>query len=361
MSINLRTMLAGTFAAVIILLTVLLSYLIGHESSRNAEAANGRLLAEAAHQISYSLDHFMWARAGEVEVLSKLEAFQEPADREEIAGLLNQLKESLPVFTWVGYTDAEGKVLSATGGVLEGKGIGEQPVFLNGIKAPYIGDVHDDALLGELLPSPGGEQPQFVDIGVPVKDKNGRILGMLAAQLSWEWARQVESAMAEPLKERMKGAEVYVVSKDDNRILLGPGGQIGRRMQNSALQLAGQGQSSWLLDEQKGSQSYLTGYAYGDGDMNYPGLGWSVIIRQPAEIALASVRKLQNNIVLSGMAVAVLLGIAGWLLAGWIVRPLQRIIESADLLSSGAKTEIPLYNRIKDWSILSRSLHNLVH
>ncbi|QWU13609.1 diguanylate cyclase (GGDEF) domain-containing protein [Paenibacillus sophorae] len=360
MSINLRTIFAGAFAAVIILLTVLLSYLIGNESSKTAEVTNGKSLAEAAYQMSYSLDHFMWTRAGEVEVLSKLDAFQEPVDEEEIAELLNQLKESLPVFTWIGYADTKGNILSATGEIQEGSSLEEQPVFQNGIKSPYIGDVHDGAFLAEILPNPSGERLQFVDIGVPVKDKSGRSLGVLAAHLSWEWARQVESSILTPLEERVEGAEVYVISNNDI-ILLGPSGQVGKQMSDPALRLARQGKNSWLNEEHKGSQSYLTGYAYGDGEMDYPGLGWSVIIRQPADIALASVRKLQNNIVLMGMAVAVLFGIAGWLLAGWIIRPLQRITESADLLSSGGEAEIPEFNRIKDLSILSRSLRNLVN
>ncbi|WP_025688313.1 sensor domain-containing diguanylate cyclase [Paenibacillus zanthoxyli] len=359
MSINLRTLFAGAFAAVIILLTVLLSYLIGNETTKTAEVTNGKSLAEAAYQMSYNLDHFMWTRAGEIEMLGKLRAFQEPVNKEEIAELLNQLKESLPVFSWIGYADTKGSVLAATGNILEGRSMEEQPVFQNGLQAPYIGDEHDDSLLTEILPNPSGERLQFVDIGVPVKDKSGQTLGVLAAHLSWEWARQAESSILATLKERVEGAEVYVVSNNNHRILLGPSNQVGKQMPDSAL--ARQGRSSWLVEEHKGSQSFLTGYAYGDGEMDLPGLGWSVIIRQPADIALAPVRKLQNNIVLSGMAIAVLFGIAGWLCAGWMIRPLQRISESADLLSSGGKAEIPEFKRIKDLSMLSRSLRNLVN
>ncbi|AIQ12796.1 sensor domain-containing diguanylate cyclase [Paenibacillus durus] len=361
MSINLRTIFAGAFAAVIILLTVLLSYLIGNESSKTAEVTNGKSLAEASYQMSYNLNHFMLARTGEVEVLSKLGAFQEPVSEDEIAGLLNQLKESLPAFTWIGYADTKGNVLSATGDILEGGSIEEQPVFQNGIKSPYIGDVQDDSLLAEILPNPSGERLQFVDIGVPVKDKSGRTLGVLAARLSWEWAHQVESSILAPLEERVEGADVYIVSNNNNRILLGPSSQVGKQMSDLALQLASQGKNSWLIEEHKGSQTYITGYAYAEGEMNYPGTGWSVIIRQSADIALAPVHKLQNSIVLSGMAIAVLCGIAGWLLAGWIIRPLQRITESADELSSSGKVEIPEFKRIKELSILSRSLRNLVN
>ncbi|AHV97282.1 sensor domain-containing diguanylate cyclase [Paenibacillus sabinae] len=360
MSIHLRTLFAGAFAVVIILLTALLSLLIGKESSKTAEVTIGRSLAEVAYQMSYSLDHFMWARSEEVEVLSKLKAFQEPVDKKEIGGLLNQLKENLPVFTWVGYMDAKGNVLSATDNILVGSNIKDRPVFKFGIDAPFIGDVHDAKLLAKLLPNPGGEPLQFVDIGVPVMDASGRAVGVLAAHLSWEWSRQVESSILTPLKENMKGVQVFVVSKNDNTIVLGPSSQVGKPMKDAALTEARQGKSSWLVNKSDGGQAYLTGYAHGDGYMDYPGLGWSVIIRQPAEIAFASVHRLQNYIALSGLAVAVLFGIAGWFIAGWIARPLQLIAEKADLLSTGKEAEIPKFNRIKDLSILSVSLRNLV-
>lgn len=360
MSIHLRTLFAGAFAVVIILLTALLSLLIGKESSKTAEVTIGRSLAEVAYQMSYSLDHFMWARSEEVEVLSKLKAFQEPVDKKEIGGLLNQLKENLPVFTWVGYMDAKGNVLSATDNILVGSNIKDRPVFKFGIDAPFIGDVHDAKLLAKLLPNPGGEPLQFVDIGVPVMDASGRAVGVLAAHLSWEWSRQVESLILTPLKENMKGVQVFVVSKNDNTIVLGPSSQVGKPMKDAALTEARQGKSSWLVNKSDGGQAYLTGYAHGDGYMDYPGLGWSVIIRQPAEIAFASVHRLQNYIALSGLAVAVLFGIAGWFIAGWIARPLQLIAEKADLLSTGKEAEIPKFNRIKDLSILSVSLRNLV-
>lgn len=194
-----------------------------------------------------------------------------------------------------------------------------------------------------------------------MKDASSRSIGVLAAHLSWEWSRQVESSILTPLKENMKGVEIFVVSKDDNMIVLGPASQVGKPMKDPALAQARQGKSSWLINKSEGGQSYLTGYAHGDGYMDYPGLGWSVIIRQPADIAFASVHRLQNYIAISGLAVAVLFGIGGWFLAGWIVRPLQLIAESADLLSAGNEAEIPKFNRIKDLSILSDSLRNLVN
>lgn len=361
MSLNLRTVFSSAFVVIIIMLTALLSYVIGNQSSKTVEVTIGSSLAEVAYQMSENLDRFMWSRSGEVEVLSKLNAFQEPVDTAEISGLLKQLKKSMPVFTWVGYSDAMGNVLAATDNILVGQKASERPVFQEGLKGLYIGDVHDAVLLAKLIPSPNGEPLQFVDVSVPVKGKQGQTSGVLSAHLSWEWSHEVETSILAPLKDHMKDVEVFVVSQKDDTILLGPSNMIGRRMASDALKQARAGGNSWAVESAAHQTSYLSGYSYGDGYLNYPGLGWTVIVRQPSEVAFASVHQLERFIVLVGMASAVIFGIFGWFLAGWIVRPLDNITKTADLLSSGADVEIPVFERIKDVALLSASLRNLVN
>ncbi|ULO05187.1 diguanylate cyclase [Paenibacillus sp. 19GGS1-52] len=361
MSLNLRTVFSSAFVVIIIMLTALLSYVIGNQSFKTVEVSIGSSLAEVAYQMSENLDHFMWSRSGEVEVLSKLNAFQEPVDTTEISVLLKQLKKSMPVFTWVGYSDAKGNVLAATDNILVGQNASERPVFQEGLKGLYIGDVHDAVLLAKLIPNPSGEPLQFVDVSVPVQGKQGQTSGVLSAHLSWEWSHEVETSIVAPLKDHMKDVEIFVVSQKDDTILLGPPDMIGRRMSSDTLKQVRAGGNSWMVESAAHQTSYLSGYAYGDGYLNYPGLGWTVIVRQPSEVAFASVHQLERFIVLVGMASAVIFGIFGWFLAGWIVQPLNNITKTADLLSSGADVEIPVFERIKDVALLSASLRNLVN
>ncbi|WP_405112398.1 sensor domain-containing diguanylate cyclase [Paenibacillus sp. FSL K6-1217] len=361
MSLSLRTLFSTAFAVIIILLTAMLSYVIGNRATASVEVGIGSSLAAEANQMSEKLDHFMWSRSGEIEVLSKLSAFQEPVEPAEAGGLLDQLKKSLPVFTWVGFLDKTGNVIASTDQILQGTNISQRPVFQQALKGTFIGDVHDAVLLSKLLPAPTGEALQFVDVSVPVMDKQGRTSGVLAAHLSWEWSREVEASIVNPLKERLKGVEVFVVSRKDDTILLGPEALTGKRMTAGVLQQARSGKSSYVIERERGRDSYLTGYAYGDGYMNYPGLGWTVIIRQPADIAFASVRQLEHFILISGLLTAAVFALIGWLLAGWISLPLRNITRTADLLSSGADVEIPTSTRFKDVAILSASLRSLVN
>lgn len=340
MSLNLRTVVISTFVVIIILLTVLLSSTIGNQSTRAVEDSIGTSLAEAAYQMSENLDHFMWTRSGEVEVLSKLNAFQKPVDAAEIGDLLNQLKKSFPVFSWVGYLDLEGNVLSSTDNTLLHKNVNQQSVFQEGLKGLYTGDVHEEVLLSNLLPNSTGEDMQFVDVGVPIYGDVGEVTGVLAAHLNWEWTHELESSILAPLNDRLHGVEVFVVSQKDGKILLGPTNQVGKTMVSDVLQRVAPSEKPWSVETTLNNKSYLNGYAYGDGYLSYPGLGWSVIIRQPTDEAFATVRQLKGHIVLFVIAISILFGIMSWFLAKWIARILNNNNTTIDLLSSGVETLI---------------------
>lgn len=113
-------------------------------------------------------------------------------------------------------------MLAATDGILLGENLSERPVYQEGIKGKFIGDVHNAVLLAKLLPNPTGEPLQFVDISFPLKDSKGHIQGVLAAHLSWEWAKEVEESVLAPLKREEKDIEFFIVSKKNIPSCWGP-------------------------------------------------------------------------------------------------------------------------------------------
>ncbi|RXT03829.1 diguanylate cyclase [Ammoniphilus sp. CFH 90114] len=360
MNIKLRTYVAALFAVVIFALTTVLSFSIGKQSSEKVKREIGNTLSATAYQMADKLDFFMWSRAGEIDVLSQLKDIKDPSDIQTVQELLDQLQESFPVFSWVGFTDVNGKVLAATGQILEGADISKRPVFQEGIKGRFIGDVHEAVLLAKLLPNPSGGPLEFVDISKVVVGENGKLVGVLAAHLSWEWSRQVQKDILKPLRDEMVHAEIFVVSKRDNTIILGPENMIGKPLHLDSVQLAQKGQNHWLLETWPDGKKYLTGFAFGGGYQNYPGLGWSTVVRIPEETAFLPVKELQEFILLIGVVCSLLFAFIGWYVAGFITKPLQHITHTANRLRAGEKVEIPYYRGIKDIEILSLSLRELV-
>lgn len=360
MNLKLRTYVAVLFALGIFALTTILSLMIGQKSSNKIENEIGNTLSATAYQMADKLDFFMWSRAGEIDVLSQLKDLQEPNDKEKVQQLLNQLQDSFPSFSWIGLTDVNGKVLVATDKILENADVSKRPVFQEGIKGRFIGDVHDAVLLAKILPNPNGEPLQFVDISRPVVGKNGKLVGVLGAHLSWEWSRQVQQDILKPLKDRTKAAEIFVISQKDRTVILGPKSAVGHPLNLESIKLAQKGQNNWLLETWTDGEKYLTGYALGDGYQSYPGLGWSILVRIPEKTAFAPVDELQKSILNIGLILSLVFAFVGWFIAGYITKPLQSITNSANLLRAGEKVEIPYYRGIKDIEILSLSLRELV-
>lgn len=259
--------------------------------------------------------------------------------------MLDQLKTSIPVFSWIGLTDSAGNVVAASDQILVGSDISQRPVYQEGKKGTFIGDVHNAVLLANLLPNPTGEPMQFVDISKALTDENGKFTGVLATHLSWEWTSQVKDEIVQPLKDELSGAEVFVISGMDNTVLLGPDDLTGTFLELNSIQNARKGDNSWLVETWPDGKRYLTGFAVGDGHDDYSGLGWTVIIRIPEENAFAPVDKLKSYIIKLGTITAVVFAIIGWFLAGFITSPLRRISRAAHNLRLGKKNHYSFNQR----------------
>ncbi|TXC91291.1 diguanylate cyclase [Metabacillus litoralis] len=361
--INLRTFFAISFLCFIVLLTASLTIVLSMKSSNEIKDEIGDSTSNIAYQMSDKLDFFMWSRYSEIEMLSQLNLFKEDQNNNDKKVLINSLQESIPAFSWVGLTDANGNIVVSTDDILTGANIAERPVFKEATKQPFIGDVHEAVLLAELLPNPSGVPLEFVDISFPIVNNNGDFKGVLATHLSWEWSREIENSIIKPYRknlENSKQMEVFIVSSSDQTILLGPEKMLGKTLSPNILKREYALNNSWEIKKWSDGKEYLTGYSIGDGYLNYPGLDWTIIVRIPVEQAFTSVKNLQDYTILIGIIAAVIFAILGWFLASKISTPLNEISKAANQLKEGNKVDIPQFKRIKDLHVLSVSLREMV-
>jgi diguanylate cyclase (GGDEF)-like protein len=353
---SLRTRFALIVALLIISLSWIFGALIGTASVDRLREQVGRELAESALDMVDHLDRDMDGRARELTVLSQLQALRDPRHVNEAQRLLDHLQQQFPSIAWIGLTDAKGTVLASNGGILKGVSIAKRPVYLNALEELFVGDVHEAVMLAKLLPNPTGEAMKFVDISLPIKDEQGQLIGVLASHLSWGWADEVRQSLLKPTQQRLPGLEFMVVSKD-HTILLGPKDMIGQKLdfQWSAIK-----QQSWSLKQWPDGHVYLTGFATSDGHNSYPGLGWTVVARQPLDAAYASAHALQNEILICGIVLALVFAGIGWLLAGFITKPLNQIVMAAKRLSAGENVEIPEIKGTNEVHSLSQAIRQLV-
>lgn len=355
---SLRSRLALSIALLVGLLSWLLGSLISQDSAQRIREDVGRDLAEVSHMMIDRLDRDMQSRASMLQVIGSLRVLRQPGDIDDVRRLLDHLHGEFPSIAWIGFTDIHGTVLASSNRVLEGASIAQRPVFLEGSKGLFIGDVHEAVLLAKLLPNPTGEAMKFVDISLPVYAADGSLVGVLASHLSWGWADEMRQAILKPIEDRRQ-IEFFVVGRD-RTLLLAPADMIGQRLHLPAMQTLPGSNSEWAVQQWPDGKDYLTGLALSQGYLDYPGLGWMVIARQDVIQADAPVRKMHTTIMLWGGALALLFAACGWVVANYVTRPLRNIAAAADRLASGEITVIPEIESPREIAQLSQSIRHLV-
>ncbi len=358
--LSLRSQMALFFGLLIAALTALTIWATGRIASETVREAIGTELAELAFHMGDKLSRSMHTRMGEVALLTELDVLRSPHSTDQIRRLLDGLQDAIPAFTWVGFLDPSGTVRAGTGGILEGVNISHRPVYSQGVEGLYIGDVHEAVMLDKLLRKPDEEPLRFVDIAMPIRDPVGATVGVLSSHLSWAWAKDLETSLMAAVQDR-RGVEMFVLG-EDHRVLLAPPGHETMTLNDlTSVANAQTGDSSWTIETWPDGISYLTGYARERGFGNYPGLGWTVVVRKPLAIAYEPVENLRTGIATAGLALTALFALLSWIVADRVARPLQRIAEAAEALRRHpVGAALPVFRGSREVEVLSTSLHDLI-
>ena len=357
--------LAGYMALAFSLLSIALTFVIvkvvEHKATQHVEETIGRSLAEMALQTADKLDRGMYERFREVALLARRsELGDESRPLAVRRALLTEVLSSYRYYGWIGLAGPDGRVRVAAKGLLEGADVSQRPWFGRALHGRNVGDVHEALLLAKLLQEEGAEPMRFVDIAFPYHGKDGRTAGVLGAHLSWAWARDVQESIIAPL-EASRQVEAMIVSAT-GVVLLGPAGLEGKRLPAALVALADPARPAWRQQAWPGDTRYLVGVARSRGYQDYPGLGWSVLVRQKVETAFVPIALLRQYALASGIALALLFSVAGAFLARWITRPIKRLAHSAHALRQGETRTIEggasSYEEVRD---LADALNGLVH
>ena len=357
--LTVRTQIAAAVAVMCVVLVGTLAGCAAFVSYRNTAVQVNSSLAAVASATAGRLDRFMAERQLEMKLFSQLQPLQKlwRDDPAELRRALEQLQSTFSDLAWIGFADVDGKVVAATGGLLEGKSVAARPWFKEGLQRLAIGDVHEAVLLASLLAQrENGEPYRFVDLAFPIKDSSGKLLGVLGGHLNWEWASQ----LIQDVEANDGDTDTRLSIIDKNGIVLvGPDKGTARY---SSDQLAG------ILKARKGAfaetsdgQRVLTAFYVGTGHREYQGLNWIVTASQPAGIALAAAISSAKIILGIGVITALIgLGLAV-LISRRIARPIISITEEADRIGrASGPTMLARHSGSVEVVHLTRALRSLL-
>lgn len=356
---SLRAHISLATAAMVMLLSLVMSFYAANISRSQIEAAEGEAFALRAKNALDVLDRGMFERSREIQNAAILDEIREAhvpvAHKREI---LERLQATFNAYAWIGICDAQGRGLVGTGAYLEGKDLSKRPWCSKGRDQYYIGDVHDALLLSKLLPNPSGEMFYLLDVSAPVIDTAGVLQGVLCGHIYWRWADEVLDSKKTP------GKDIFLLSHD-GIVLSGPA-----KPQSKLADLSPEAmQAITRLNEGGGYQlvkwndgkTYLVGFAKSSGYREYQGLGWVGLVRQEVGAAFAPSYKLQQHILLAGMVMGLLFAWLGWLMAGRIARPISRISGAADRIAAGELVyNVPVQQGDGEVAHLSIAIHDMV-
>jgi diguanylate cyclase (GGDEF)-like protein len=350
------------FACLTVAITVWLQLtLVHHFAQEHASKEASLRLEQLSWQMRDALNRTLEGAVRDVHLLSVLSEIRSAKDPQQARHVLDNLQHNYPDYAWIGIATPEGKVLAATGGLLEGRDVTARSWFHRAQQGIVAEDYHPAVMLGNLLPRTP-DPWRFVDVAGPILGDDGSLRGVLGLHLSWRWARSLARELLTPAV-RAYGAEIIVV-RSDGVVLLGPDDLLEQRIATSSLRLAQQEHSGAVTERWPDGHVYVTGYSQTGRAHSRSTLRWSVLVRQTEATAMASTRDFERRALWLSIALGTLLAGCAALLTRRIVAPLKTlssVIETFSRAPTKARADaIPQVTRFHEAQVLSNALRELI-
>ncbi len=301
-----------------------------------------------AHKIARSLITDMHHRQQEVALLAEIIGTSQVADAKTLRQMFNNLLSRQAEYAWIGLATQDGTVTVASGGLLEGKSVQARPWFQGGLQGVFLGDPHEAVMLARYLkPNANDDLLRFVDVALPVRDRQGNHLGVLGAHLHWQWIQGlVNNALAD--LEKSTPVQVLIASQDGKWIL------------KPATEPA-----SDLNDLQTHAKpgQYFSAQTVVQTSVTQNGLAWTVIVREEAKHTLAPIVWNRQLMFAISTIVAALFAAATWLICGWVVGPIVSLVHQArahqSFRAARLNTDIP--QQLDETRVLGNVMHQLAY
>ena len=327
-STGLRRWLGLTYGALAVVLVALLAWRVEGVATESLEKDIGLRLEARAQALAGRLDRGLFERLNDMRALALLPGVDDPAANESmLRDLFDLMQLNYPDYAWIGVADAQGRVRVASRGLLEGADVSQRPWFRAGRKEPFVGDLHESVLLSKLVAGTEGEPLRLVDVAAPIHDDHGVVVGVLGAHLSWRWAGKL---VRDQMAPSLASDPVDVVFLNDRgEVILGPDDLLGTRPGLASARAVREGHRGAVRETWPDGKDYLVGYVPTAGHESYGGLGWAVLVRKEAALALAPAAELSRQIWLAALVLLLGFLLVSTMMARLIGTPLHALAVAA--------------------------------
>lgn len=304
----------------IIGLSILAGTLAIHHIKARLLANSGETLALAAASATDKLDLLLEERYGDIQMIGQNPVFRS-RDAAVIATYLRALQNAYPVYLWLGFADRNGRILTATDMATVGRDASTRTWFQAARKKQ--GPHAEDA-----APSPEAEGMLVVTFSTPILTTSGEFHGVVVAQVGLHVLEDAVARVAMTLQAQVdtqhriewqvltQAGEVIVDS-----VLREEGARNLYQLGLPSARLAQWGPPGFVEEPHlRRGTVMLSGYAHGKGTLDFPALGWAVLIRQDREDIFMPINRILWMLAVGGCVV--LLPMGGLLI--WSTRRLEQ-------------------------------------
>lgn len=353
-----RTLIAAAIAVLVAATAGLISAAVGSHTRVLMENEIGRSAVAMARQVGDRFDRMIASRGAALQLLADGQVAADSRDTAQTRQLLEAFVSLYPSTEWVGIVGLDGRVRIGAFGRGEGVSLADTAAFREGMDGFAVSTLGDAARLQDLLPAADGAPDDHVDLSLPIHDGDGELSGVMVGHFRASWLRLVEQTLRLSEDEGAH-ARLTVVGSDGNRLLSDAALDTGR---SPALQAAlAAGQPGWRTDSDADGTPVMDAFAFSSASLDMSGPSWTVLIQQPLRVAYAPISRMQRDILLVGLALAVAFSGVGWWLAGRLARPLQAMAEAADEIRAGRAVALPDLGGSREVAMLQRSLSDMLH
>ena len=270
-----------------------------------------------------------------------------------LRAVLDDLHSTYPEFEWIGLADAKGMIVAASDGLSEGS-VAERLWFKQGLKGPWIGDVHGVVVLNKKLPPlPDGELRRSVDLATPVRNPQGYVVGVLGTHLDWRWAPSYTQSLIKTL--HLHNAVQALVLDKTGVMLIGPDALRGKRWHGTPVNDAAFADTTQAVSNDRIPASAPAFERLEDGQIVLVTraeprmgsvlhtLGWRVQLMEPADRADQRADALWLQILWVSLGMGGSTALLGMLIARRLTRRLRRLTQSVEAVGNGKvlRVEVP--------------------
>ncbi len=271
----------------------------------------------------------------------------------DILRSLELRKKTRSEFAWLGVADANGNVVQASGGMLQGLSVGKRPWFAAALQGVYTGDVHEAVLLAKLLPSQASGEPlRFIDFAAPIKNKDGLVVGVIGAHGHWRWVTETVQAAADRMGSESR-SEILILDK--RGAVLYPQSLVGLSQLPEGMPT----QQAYATVAWGDGRDYLTSQVAVDARTQND-LGWRIVVRQPLETALQPLYTLRNRLVVLGVFATLVFALVALRLARSVSQPIEQLATAARQIERReAAPQYPQATGVREVVQLSQSMQSM--